>query len=160
MTEDAILHFQQRARAYLRKTGQWDADVLQEMVCLALAYTGDHALDMNNLYLQAQDRLDPRRQQKGVRYRQSQRTVALPETCEPGAPESPPCLIDLPTTGSLRAMLLLYSAYGCTMAEIGTLFGLSESRISQMFTAYRAAQVFQELPPADGLTWEVTWLTI
>jgi hypothetical protein len=84
MTEEDVTQFQQRARAYLRTTGRWNPDVLSEMVLLKLEYGAEKMLDMDLLYLQARDRLDPWVQQQGVRQRRSSRTVAFSDPWEPG----------------------------------------------------------------------------
>lgn len=75
-----------------------------------------------------------------------------------------PEALTLPPTGALRAMLLLRLVYGYHEAELGQLFGVTESRISQLLGQGRA-EVLAGLRPErevlfDVPALEVEWITL
>jgi hypothetical protein len=161
MDEIAVRHFQQRARAYVRSTGRFDEDVLSEMVCEFLQGKTE-GMALPYIYLHALDRVHPRTTVHGERQRCREIPSALPETAvAPVRPET----VRVPfATGSLRAMLLLRLVYGLREAELGQLFGVTESRISQLLGQGRA-EVLAGLRPEREVVFdvpvlEVTWLTL
>jgi hypothetical protein len=106
-------------------------DVAQEMLCYALAHPGI-VLSTALVYHRALDALLPRHQVHGVR----QRYTPYPEApTPPVAAPDPPSLPGVPSTGRVRAVRLLHAVYGCTLAEIAWLFGVSTPRICQVLHA-------------------------
>lgn len=167
-----VMHFQQRARAYLRKTGRFNEDVLSEMVCEYLATGGPAGRNMDYLYLHALDRVDPRRMVQGERVRGREIPSATVAERTVARAASPLELRDLRgpfAHGTWRALLLLRVVYGFKLAEIGHLFGVTESRVSQVLGSGAVEQlvalltvgvpeqsrVVFETPPL-----EVAWLTM
>jgi DNA-directed RNA polymerase specialized sigma24 family protein len=172
-----ITHFHAKAIAYVRAKGWADPDaedLVSEMLVRALEQP-ETALAIELVYLQARDALDPRsRHDGGTRMRVSQRTrsldACLPGTAEarrPTAPDTQSLLEQVPATGPLRAMLLLCGLHGYSQQEVGILFGVTESRISHLFRAYREETQLAALRPAlpdessfplVGLELEWLWL--
>lgn len=182
-----LANFQYRAQSYVRAKG-WRGpeadDIASEMVLEALEHP-DKMLDLDYVYLHALDKLDPRRRQGNITHgRQSQRLLSLdaPLDAERYADEQRhwrsmaaqktwydvrPAHCDepfaevmdaVPPAGRLRAILLLYGVYGYTMKEVAFLFGITESRVSQILSEAREAALAE--PGAVDLAWRVQWLTL
>lgn len=179
-----IAGFRQRAQRFAARHG-WSGADAEDLVSLMVLYVLERpgrALALNYVYMNAVDAMNPKsgRTASGKRGRQRQREVSLdtPLGASAGprpmrsftlhevlpAPAADPdlrsveAMAGVPAHGPLRAMLLLYAQYGYTLREIGALFGVTESRLSQIFGAWRQQQT--TAGGADAAHWETTWITL
>ena len=119
-------------------------------------------ISLSIAYLHARAQLDPRHVFNGRREWDSKRTVSLEEAPEPTA--AAVCEAPIPVArGAPRALALLHLEYGLSIRELAALFGVTESRISQLLGQGRAEVLagyvdIDEPRVFRDLAWAVAWL--
>jgi hypothetical protein len=155
MIAQELQRFQAASRAFLRRKGRCDEDVLSEMTVYALEQKEQHPerfVSVEIAYLRATDKLDPRAVMtaKGKKERRSWRTRQFKLNDDSLACGSTrESLPDMKIKGPLRAMVLLIEAYGYSMEEVAWLWGVSPSRITQLLGKGKAEVLAGCLPDRD-----------
>jgi DNA-directed RNA polymerase specialized sigma24 family protein len=169
VADSELEDFRERARRLLRARGwrKQDAeDMLSEMTLDYLEAADPGRLSLSCVYLHARDRLEGRTKVDGVRQWDSKLTVQVGDWYAGSEPEGEVLEIDdarAVDRGSHRAMAMLRCEYGLSMEEIAMLFGVSESRISQLLGHGRAEVLSGFVNASESrefhdLEWEVQWL--
>lgn len=162
---DKIQHFQGAARAYLRRKGRYDEDVLSQMTLYALEHPKTF-VSVENAYLRAIDKLDPRRVMtpKGKKERLSRHTITLDPLDSLSSPVCEPTDDLLIKHGPLRAMLLLLSVYGYSMEEVAWLFGMTPSRLFHLLGKGKAEVLAGAVPERDFVfaapSFDLPWMRL
>lgn len=175
-----VQRFQAASRAFLRRKGRYDEDVLSEMTLYALEHP-EIWVSVEIAYLRAIDKLDPRAVMtaNGKKERRSWRTrqfklndegepldsLACEFTTEPGlhgcsafAEAQDESLPDMKIKGPLRAMVLLMEVYGYSMEEVAWLWGVHPSRLTQLLGKGKAAVLAGGLPDRDFIFGELRFV--
>lgn len=127
-------------RAYLRKKQIYDEDLLSEMIVLALEQVerdSSKPLIYKYLFLSAYNRLHPKVQ---INYKQLRKESFVmswedleraPDPVANKAFSIEDIPYRLPTSGPVRAMIILSVVYGYTQQELAHLFGATQSDVSK-----------------------------
>lgn len=156
--------FQIKASKFLGRKGITDHDLLSEMVLYYIEKGG--RTSCKYAYLSGFDRLYPRYQIKGEKYRRhlshaefDESWMAVRDT-EPNLKDE--VLESIPSIGPYRAMLILKYIYGWKQEEIGHLFGYNQSNVSKMIGRRSLNAIVRDRDSDDlnfdDLTWSVQWI--
>lgn len=143
MTDDEILRWETRAKDYTRRHnwhGARQEDLVQTILLLLLEKCHQEpakSVSLSLLYLQAREALNPRHMRRGRRRWISECTVAYPPDhpvwqAGASAPEPADVIFLAPETPRERHMWALYFLGDYRMEEIGDLYGVTASYVSQL----------------------------